>query len=290
MRGLDYVGIAPGIAKDLKIVAIAKALGKDRRYVAGCFPEFFGNVAEHAPNGCLADVDDETLDAWAGSVRGFGALVREQLCDASGTLAAWYHYNGKALARLQQDRDRKRGKSAGDSMELPGKVHGTSTENGRNIRGDSTPLTDTDTDTDTGTDTSSTATASSGPSRAELEPLVRALLSPDSLEALDRLLRASGNPAGIVNDLARRLAVHPKLIPIGPSGRASDPRDVSAALIDLANGDRPTWNPRYFAGVLEKARERRELPARATRAPAYAGRHTPAPPAEPRATALKAPE
>jgi hypothetical protein len=273
MKGLDYVAVDPGIASDPKVLAIAKALRKDRYHVAGRFPGFLGKVAEHSATGSLAAVDDETLDVWAGDLPGFGAQVRALMCDASGTLTAWYRYNGKALAKLQRDRDRKGGKSDGDSTDIPQKDDGTSEENGRTFHAGSGALTDTD----TGTVTETSSASASGPTREELEGLVRAELSPDSLEALDRLLRAAGNPAGIVNDLARRLAVHPKLIPIGPAGRGSDPRDVAAALIDLANGDRPTWNPRYFAGIVDKARERREMPARAARAPAYAGRRDTAP-------------
>lgn len=140
MKGLDYVGIAPGIAKDTKIALIATALRKDRYWVAGHFPAFFGEVAEHAPDGNLSSVPDDLLDDWAGGVRGWGALVRQHLC-VDGQLEAWWKYNGRALENLERDRRRKserRREDDGKSVEIP-----------RNVPARSEDYTVTDTDTDT---------------------------------------------------------------------------------------------------------------------------------------------
>lgn len=109
MKGLHYVAIDPKIASDQKIDAMAKALRKDRHWVAGHFPAFLGEVAAHAPTGDLTGISDSLLDQWAGGVKGWGALVRELMCE-HGVLTAWRKYNGKSLAKLAKDRARKGGK------------------------------------------------------------------------------------------------------------------------------------------------------------------------------------
>lgn len=83
---------------------------------------------------------------------------------------------------------------------------------------------------------------------------VRGALPGDAHDALDRVLRSSGNPDGVVDELARLMAVHPKVIPTGVGMRGEDPELVGRCLVDLANSDRPTWNPGYFRGMLRKAK------------------------------------
>lgn len=85
---------------------------------------------------------------------------------------------------------------------------------------------------------------------------VREVLPVGSHDALDRLLRSSGNPDGIVDELARLLAVHPNVIPTGAGMRGEAPEIVGVCLVELANSDRPTWNVGYFKGMLRKAKQR----------------------------------
>ena len=66
VKGLEYVAIDPGIAKDPKIAIMAARLKKDRFWVAGHFPAFFGEVAMHAHDGKIGDIPDDLLDEWAG--------------------------------------------------------------------------------------------------------------------------------------------------------------------------------------------------------------------------------
>lgn len=83
---------------------------------------------------------------------------------------------------------------------------------------------------------------------------VRAVLPEEAHEPLDRLLRASGNPEGMLDALTRLLAADPKAIPTGAGMRGEDPAVVGACLVDLANSDRPTWNPGYFRGMIQRAK------------------------------------
>jgi uncharacterized protein YdaU (DUF1376 family) len=85
---------------------------------------------------------------------------------------------------------------------------------------------------------------------------VLAVLPTASHEPLDRLMRSSGNPDGIVDELARLLAVHPNVIPTGAGMRGESPEIVATCLVELANSDRPTWNVGYFKGMLRKAKQR----------------------------------
>lgn len=85
---------------------------------------------------------------------------------------------------------------------------------------------------------------------------VRGALPVGSHDALDRLLRSSGNPDGIVDELARLLAVHPNVIPTGAGMRGESPEIVGTCLVELANSDRPTWNVGYFKGMIRKAKQR----------------------------------
>lgn len=138
MRGLDFVAIDPHVAADVRIVALAKALKKDRFWIVGHLPAFFGSVAMNTPDGDLSLVDDELLDAWAGGVSGFGKAVREHLCNEDGVLRAWSRYNGRALRNLERDRHRKaerRARAHGTSPDGPRNVRGMSAESPRNVPG-----------------------------------------------------------------------------------------------------------------------------------------------------------
>lgn len=85
---------------------------------------------------------------------------------------------------------------------------------------------------------------------------VREVLPAEFHEPLDRLLRSSGNPEGIVDELARLLAVHPNVIPTGAGMRGESPEIVGTCLVELANGNRPEWNVAYFKGMLRRVKQR----------------------------------
>lgn len=262
MKGIAHVAIDPGIASDVKTERVAQALRRDRYWVAGHFPAFLGRVAENCPDGDLSGVSDELLDDWAGGVKGWGRSVREHFCGVDGVLEAWWKYNGRALAKLQRDRDRKAGdadednapeparKSRGHSAEKTrkniGKSGGDSTEPARKRRGHSTPITVTVTDT---------VTEEPPPPRASALAAVEQALPPGALDPLRRLLRGSHNPDGIADDLARLLGVHPDGMLTGPGLRPVPPDIVGRSLTDLANSERPQWNPGYFRGMLRRAIE-----------------------------------
>mgnify|MGYP003480951167 CR=1 FL=1 len=75
-------------------------------------------------------------------------------------------------------------------------------------------------------------------------------------EPLDRLLRSSGNPDGIVDELARLLAVHPNVIPAGAGMRGESPQVVGTCVVELVNGNRPEWNVAYFKGMIRRVKQR----------------------------------
>lgn len=85
---------------------------------------------------------------------------------------------------------------------------------------------------------------------------VRAVLSEKAQGALDRLMRSSDNPEGIANTLAGLLAVEPGVIPTGAGMRGESPELVGTCLVELADSNRPTWNPGYFKGMVRKAKQR----------------------------------
>jgi hypothetical protein len=127
VKGLHYVAIDPKIASDPKVAAMAKRLHKDRHWVAGHFPAFFGEVAAHAPDGNLSGIPDDLLDQWAGGVKGWGKMVRDLLC-TDGTLNAWMRYNGRAIGKAEADRARKREFRHGNSADIPRKFRGHSAD------------------------------------------------------------------------------------------------------------------------------------------------------------------
>lgn len=159
MKGLEFVAIDPGIARDTRIAFMAAGLQRDRYWVAGHFPAFFGEVARHQPDGNLSAIPDDLLDEWAGNVEGWGAQVRAHMCDDDGVLRSWMKYNGEKLLALQQDRERKReareaqrngrGPSAENPRTRPPqkgrRVAGQSEDSPGNVRG---PSTSTVTETD----------------------------------------------------------------------------------------------------------------------------------------------
>ncbi len=81
-------------------------------------------------------------------------------------------------------------------------------------------------------------------------------LPDDARDSLANLCRASTNPAGLIDDLARLMAVHPNVIPTGAGMRGESPDVVGVCLVELANSGRPTWNAAYFKGMLRKAKQR----------------------------------
>jgi hypothetical protein len=250
VKGLDYVAISPTIRKDPKIGAIALALGRESRWIAGCFPEFFGMVAEHAPDGSLGAIADATLDEWAGEVQGFGAQVRKHLCGEDGVLTAWWRYNGSALAKLEADRARKRN-SRGHSGDGDGKGRGKSedrpTDNNGNVRAAS----DGYTDTDTGTSSPSEKITTSP--RAALARL-RELLPETCYEALQRVLIASYRGAdGAVGSMLQML--DPNDGTTGPGGSPVTPIELATALQQLDGMKDPGWNGgNYVRKVIQTMR------------------------------------
>src|SRR5688572_21824242 len=85
-----------------------------------------GRLAEHQPDGRLADLDNELLEQWArwGGERGlFAAAVRELLIAPDGCLVGWTEKVGRFISRFERERERKRNARArngrGQSPDVP---------------------------------------------------------------------------------------------------------------------------------------------------------------------------
>lgn len=74
-------------------------------------------------------------------------------------------------------------------------------------------------------------------------------------EPLERLLRSTGNPSGVLDHLSRLLGTHPHAIPAGDGLRFEDPKVVGEALIDLANAGQPNWSPAIFRAFLKRSKQ-----------------------------------
>lgn len=261
MKGLDYVAVDPGIAKDPRVALMAKALRRDRYWVAGHFPEFLGEVASHAPDGNLSGIPDDLLDQWAGGVKRWGTLVREHLCDEDEVLRAWWKYNGRALDRLRKDRARKHGRreddppddEGGDSPDSPRNGGGNSTEVPRKIRGRSRDNTDTDTGTSLPVGRESTTTTGAH---------VRQAVPERYHTSLEAVLRASRAPDGVLEILWAMM--NPEDGTAAPAGRPVDGETIGRALRELRASKDPGFNAAFFRGIVAKLKRdqlRSESPA-----------------------------
>lgn len=269
MRGIDFVAIDPGIAKDPRIAAMAQALHKDRYWVVGRLPGFFGEVAAHCPDGVIGAVDHATLDEWAGGARGFGAQVKAHLCDA-GTLRAWWKYNGKALKNLRHDRERKaearRARAQARAAEqATRKVRGQSEESPRTIHARSSDYTDTDTDTDTRTTQTPTppanaAVENSVEKREPVQVRIRQALEARHREPFDEMLRASRNPTGVCRVLWAY--IDPGDGTQAPGGHPIPPAMLGQAIEELLASRDPAFNAAFFRGIVARLQREAEPPRR----------------------------
>jgi hypothetical protein len=101
---MEWVAIDIDIAGDPAVHRIAAALKVRVPEVVGLLTLAFGGMAKHAPDVNIAGVPDTLLETWAtwhGKRGTFAHQFRAELCDETGLVRAWEHYNGRNIRRAK---------------------------------------------------------------------------------------------------------------------------------------------------------------------------------------------
>ena len=108
---MNWIRISTGIMRDPTLIALSVALGVSVPLTTGHVVGVLTSMPEGSKNGDLSSVPDHAIEQWAlwrGKRGDFARAFRAHLCDAHGVVRAWEKYNGAALKRLDDDRQRKR--------------------------------------------------------------------------------------------------------------------------------------------------------------------------------------
>jgi hypothetical protein len=108
---MEWVAIDVDIADDPLVHRLAASLRLRVAEVVGLLTLTFARMAKHAPAGNVASVPDsliETWAAWEGKRGTFAPHFRAELCDETGTVRAWEHYNGRNIRRAKAASERVR--------------------------------------------------------------------------------------------------------------------------------------------------------------------------------------
>ena len=121
-----WLRVDSGIGRDPRVAQLAKQLNISVATAIGHLVQFWGGVAEHAPNGSLIGVLPDTIELWA-SWRGrrgrFESVFRPIFVDENGEVRKWHEHNGYHLARAAADKARKRrGRAADKVVDVPQSV------------------------------------------------------------------------------------------------------------------------------------------------------------------------
>ena len=107
-----------------RVWAMRRALGIPVPHVVGYLTCLGGEIAQHAPDGNVADVEDELLETWAmwdGAPGAFAAAFRAA-CAPEGRFLGWTETMGELVRRREKDRLRKRTEpKPGGAAEVPRK-------------------------------------------------------------------------------------------------------------------------------------------------------------------------
>jgi hypothetical protein len=113
---MNWIRVDVGIAADPKLHQFAKALKVRRAEAVGLFVMTLCQFPDHAREGDIAKVSDETLAEWAGWTKkpgAYAAAFRAVFCDGSSTVSGWDKHNGAPLRKAENDARRKREGRAG---------------------------------------------------------------------------------------------------------------------------------------------------------------------------------
>lgn len=106
---MNWIRISVGISEDPRTHQLAESLGVRVAEAGGLMVFVLTKFPAHAPTGDLAKVPDSLLELWAvweGKRGVFAKAFRETFLDATGRWASWDKHNGKALQKLDRDRER----------------------------------------------------------------------------------------------------------------------------------------------------------------------------------------
>jgi hypothetical protein len=110
---MNWIRIAVAIGDDPDIHELADALGVRVAEAVGLVVGTLVRFPEHAPDGNLGPLRDTLIERWAGweGDRGrFAIELRRIFLNDEGKWEAWDKHNGKALQKLERDRERLRQK------------------------------------------------------------------------------------------------------------------------------------------------------------------------------------
>lgn len=108
---MNWIRVAVGIGDDPDVHTLAHHLDISPAEAVGLIVLVLVKFPEHAPDGNLKDVPDTLVERWAGwaGTRGqFAALLRAIFLNSDGVWEAWDKHNGRALRKLDRDRERLR--------------------------------------------------------------------------------------------------------------------------------------------------------------------------------------
>lgn len=268
---MNWIRVATKMKGDPRVGAIAAACKVRVEHAVGLVCCALMEFPDHARDGDIAAVPDVVLEQWAlwsGKAGVFAAAFRAQLCDERGVVRAWEKHNGAAIRKADADVQRKR--SAAEAQKTARDPGAGRAEVARKSRGN---LRDggaaSEVDGTLRTPTTAADAAAAGVARAPEPPAAAASADPDPGDgyvlrkatmharfvderhrlALDRHLRASGNPLGVLLDLEAAAAERPS------DGAPGVPWDVLGTVLhEMAQkGVRPTeFNLRSWAKPLLK--------------------------------------
>lgn len=107
---MSWVRIDTGAKSDPKFGRVAKALKIRQREALGMFVAVLLELPTHARDGDLADVDDDSLEAWAGwrgKAGEFAAQFRAEFM-AGSVVRGWEKHNGAPIRQSDAEAERKR--------------------------------------------------------------------------------------------------------------------------------------------------------------------------------------
>lgn len=110
---MNWIRIAVAIGDDPDIHELADALNVRVAEAVGLVVGTLVRFPEHAPDGNLAHLRDSLIERWAGweGERGrFATELRRIFLSDDQRWESWDKHNGKALAKLERDRERLRQK------------------------------------------------------------------------------------------------------------------------------------------------------------------------------------
>lgn len=109
---MNWIRVAVAIADDPDIHELADALGVRVSEAVGLVVSTLVKFPEHAPDGNLTQLRDSLVERWAGweGEKGRYAAELRRIFLTEGVWTSWDKHNGKALQKLDRDRERLRQK------------------------------------------------------------------------------------------------------------------------------------------------------------------------------------